>query len=316
MHEPIPVSILGGFLGAGKTTLLNRILHDQHGLRLAVLINDFGAIDIDASLLRDSVPDHLISLPNGCICCTLFANLTDVLRRLTTLPEPPDHILIEASGVSAPDQIIDVLSMAGLQEQLTLSSVIVLADAANVQRLAQAVMFVKRQLRTADIVLLNKADLVEPAAVEELQAWIRDIAPEARIILTTYARAPLDLLMSTGRSPIARPAQYDEQHGEHEDHAQEYATWSYAGDRPLDEAALKEALMGLPSAILRAKGLVNLASRPERRTILQMVGRRVQLTADGPWLDDLRRSELVFIGEPGALTDEGLQALLVACAAQ
>lgn len=312
MHEPIPVSILAGFLGAGKTTLLNRILRDEHGLRLAVLINDFGTIDIDARLLQDYAPGHLISLPNGCICCTLFSNLTDVLRRLTTIPEPPEHILIEASGISAPDQIINVLELTGLQERLTLSGVIVLADAANVQRLAQAVMFIERQLRTADIVLLNKVDLVEPAAVEELKTWIRSIAPDARIIPTTFAEAPLDLLLS----PLHNPDEVPALHHHHDDHGQEYSTWSYAGDRPLDQAALEQALAGLPPSILRGKGLVNLASQPERRMILQMMGRRLQLTADRSWQDDPRRSELVFIGEPGALTDEGLQALLDACAAQ
>ncbi len=289
---PIPVTLLAGFLGAGKTTLLNRILRSEHGLRVAVVVNDFGAIDVDARLIDAARAGEIVSLPNGCICCSLFGNLVDALRRLVALPQPPDHILIEASGISAPHQILPALESRDLRHRLTLDGVITLVDAENVRKLARAVVFIESQIETADIILINKTDLVTPDALTDLTAWIRTIASSARILPTTYAQVPLELLLGRGRSKdltgfgnLSGLADLD------------FATWTYETDQPLDRQRLLDALASLPPTVYRAKGFVHLTDAPDQRTVLQMVGGRIRLEEGGAWELGERKTQLVFIGE-------------------
>ncbi|MCP4164312.1 MAG: GTP-binding protein [Chloroflexi bacterium] len=316
-NTPIPVTILAGFLGSGKTTLLNRILHAEHGLRVAVLINDFGEVNIDLKLADGDQASDMISLPNGCICCTLFGNLVEVLRNLTELAEAPDHILIEASGVSQPHQIADILAVTDLKPHLRLDGIITLVDSENVQRLAEVVMFIEKQLSDADLIVLNKIDLIEAEALEELQTWIRGIAPDARILPTTYAEVPLALLLSIGHGDPSLAFDLHDEHIHHHDHDHEhehggdhglmFETWLYQADHALERSALLQAVAQLPATIYRGKGIVCLSDSPDQRTILQMVGRRLRLDTAGGWGDLSPHTELVFIGAPAAL-DEAVQA--------
>lgn len=323
----IPVTILAGFLGSGKTTLLNRILQEEHGLRLAVLVNDFGKVNIDAGLLDGDRASNMVSLPNGCICCTLFGNLVDVLSNLVHLPEPPDHILMEASGVSQPHQIADIVFAGDFQQHLRLDGIITLVDAENVRRLAEVVMFIESQLEDADLILLNKLDLVGEDEKEDLIAWIHAIAPNARVIPTIYADVPLDILLSVEREPELGAGDHSshlhlhhDDHGGHvhehsDEHTYAYETWIVTTDQPLHREALLAALSELPPQIYRGKGYVHLADAPGHRGVLQMVGPRVSLSEDDRWGNEPARTQLVFIGAPGALTDGQLDAMLTACAA-
>jgi G3E family GTPase len=311
--QPIPVTILAGFLGSGKTTLLNRILHAEHGMRMAVLVNDFGEVNIDAQLIDGDQASEMISLPNGCICCTLFGNLVDVLLKLTRLAEPPDHILIEASGVSQPHQISDILTVTDLQEHLHLDGIITLVDAENVRKLSKVVMFIEGQLTDADIIILNKLDLVAPDSVDELMAWIRESAPDARIIPATYADVPLEFVFGAstdGRdiSPIAGEHDHDHSH-----HGLEFETWLYSSDKSLASDAFLRTLEELPTGIYRGKGIVLLADKITRRTIMQMVGKRIQFHDGGEWGDEPKTTELVFIGEPMTMSSVELSSLFEAC---
>ncbi len=312
---PIPVTILAGFLGSGKTTLLNRILTAEHGLRIAVLVNDFGIINIDTQLLEGDKASEMISLPNGCICCTLFGNLVDVLHNLSQLSQPPEHILIEASGVSQPDQIAGILQAGKLQDRLRLDSIITLVDASYVRRLAQVVIFIEKQLAAADLILLNKIDLVEPETAAELIDWIRDQAPAARIIPTSFADAPLELLLSVGRGDALSAFSLHDTHDGHADHAHAYDTWVYISDKRHDRQALQRALEALPPTVYRGKGFVQLDDVQDQRVVLQMVGKRVELAVEGNWGADPPRTQLVFIGAPDALSNEQLQRILDDCAA-
>ncbi|NJN92838.1 MAG: GTP-binding protein [Anaerolineales bacterium] len=306
----IPITIIAGFLGAGKTTLLNRILHAEHGLRIAVLVNDFGKIDIDARLLAAAQPGQMVSLPNGCICCTLFGNLVKVVQDLIETPQPPEHIIIEASGVSSPADVAAILEIPALQNFVTLDSIITMIDAENVRRLARVVVFLEGQIRSADTLLVNKTDLVDADTLAEVLDWIRAIAPEARILKTSYAQVPLELILGVGR-PI--PFGASPHPALHADHDQLYETWSYTTSKPLLKAALQTALEGLPRSIYRGKGFVYLADSPEQRYILQLVGKRVRLDGDQVWGTQPPQTELVFIGEPGALDPAKLQANLDRC---
>ncbi|MCO6450967.1 MAG: GTP-binding protein [Caldilineales bacterium] len=299
--SPIPVTILAGFLGAGKTTLLNRILRAEHGLRVAVLINDFGEINIDSQLIEGDRTSDMISLPNGCICCTLFGNLVEVLLRFARLDTPPDHILIEASGVSQPHQIIDILKVSELQKRLRLDGVITLVDAENVRRLAEVVMFIEGQLADADLIVLNKMDLIDAVAAGELQDWIRQIAPDVTIFPTTFADVPLPLLLDL--DPVAEPDEIAGQESalhDHADHGLAFETWTHTSDQPVPRDALLQMLEALPSSVYRVKGFVNLIDSPLQRTVVQVVGKRIHLDEDGVWGDVTPRTELVFIGAPGA----------------
>jgi G3E family GTPase len=311
--QPIPITLIAGFLGAGKTTLLNRILREEHGLRIAVLVNDFGEIDIDAQLLAPAQPGQMISLPNGCICCTLFGNLVRVVQDLIEAPQPPEHIIIEASGVSSPADVAAILEIPALQNFVTLDSIITVIDAENVRRLARVVIFLEGQIRSADTLLVNKTDLVDADTLAEVLGWIRMIAPEAHLFKTSYAQVPLELILGIGRPfPVAtspHPAL-------HPDHDQLYETWSYTTTKPLLKTALQAVLEALPVSIYRGKGFLYLADSPDQRYVLQLVRKRIRLDADRAWGTQPSKTELVFIGEPGALDPGELQTQFDQCLAE
>ena len=218
--RPVPVTLLSGFLGTGKTTLLNRLLSGLTDRRVAVLVNDFGDLNVDADLVVGQEAS-LLRLEGGCICCTMQGGVTSALSYLLGRDEPPEHIVIEASGISDPVPIAVHLMMPGLQSLLRLDSVLTVIDAERAPYEDQADIqnLVESQIKMANIVLLNKADLVDADRIRELRAWIKDWTPGARILETVHADAPLPLLIDQHAAPDpfahghARPRAHDHGHG-------------------------------------------------------------------------------------------------------
>lgn len=196
-HPPIPLTILTGFLGAGKTTLLNRILAAEHGLRIAVLVNDFGPINIDAQLII-GVEDAAISLANGCICCSIREDLVTTVLEVLQRPERPAYLIIEASGIADPWAIASTFVLSELRTHTQLDSIITVVDTEQVRQQALAEHtseLIHNQITAADIILLNKIDLVDASQRAEIVAWVRQLVPEARLLETVQADAPLALLL-------------------------------------------------------------------------------------------------------------------------
>ncbi|MFC2969098.1 cobalamin biosynthesis protein CobW [Acidimangrovimonas pyrenivorans] len=321
----IPVTVITGFLGAGKTTLIRQLMANPGGRRLAVLVNEFGTTGVDGGILRscadENCPeDSIVELANGCLCCTVADEFIPTIETLMALPETPDHILIETSGLALPKPLLKAFDWPPIRSRITVDGVIALADAEAVdaglfapdpaavqaQRDADERLdhetplseVFEDQIACADIVLLTKADLAGPEGVARARAYIQAEAPrripilpviegaaDPRVILGIGAAAEDDL--------DARPSHHDgaDDH-EHDD----FASVVIALDEVADAEALQAAIARLAREqnVLRVKGHVAVAGKP-MRLLVQAVGARVRAQFDRPWGDAPRRSELVVI---------------------
>jgi G3E family GTPase len=311
----IPLTVIGGFLGTGKTTLLNRLLESNDGRRLAVLVNDFGAINVDAALVASRGVDTM-SLQNGCVCCQIGGDLTDALIRVIGSVPRPDAIVIEASGVSDPWRIAQV----GLADPaLALDGVVVLVDVASVREQADDPLLadtVRRQLQAADLLVLNQCDRVDDASLAALRDWFDAEVPGTPRHETRFADVPAALLgaplsaVHHGHHCTAA-CTHDHAHTPH--HGDVFDTWSLADDAVYSADALRALLRAMPSGVLRLKGVV----RTDRLglAVLQFAGRHGSLRAWSP--QDVAPgasadSALVAIGARGQLPVQALDAALKA----
>ncbi len=297
--------MIGGYLGAGKTTLVNHILRTADE-RIAVLVNDFGDVNIDADLI-ESEDDDTISLTNGCICCSLVDGFAAALATIREFDPAPSRLVIEASGVADPAGI----AAYGHGPGLSLDAVVVVVDAETVRARSRDKYVgdtVLTQLRSADIVVLNKIDLVEAAAADATRAWLADVAPTALIVDSKHAEVAPTLLFGF----IAAEDRHDpadsghDRHDGHDHHGEKvFESWSWAGDEPLERATIERLMDELPDEIVRAKGVVALTDKPDRAMVLQRVGRRWTLRPRGPWSGQ-PTSQVVLIGMKGAIDDNWL----------
>lgn len=307
--KTIPYTVIGGYLGAGKTTLLNNLLRNNEGLRLAVLVNDFGDINLDADLVVNN-DGETINLASGCICCTLADGFMQALARLRDHADRIDHIIVEASGVSDPVKI----GQYGAILDYALAGVIVLADAEQIRDKAANKYVgetVIRQLRGADILVLNKVDLVPPSELAVVRQWLAAVAPGIRIIATNNGQVPLAVLLGTHTAAPDADKTGDEHDHQAHKHTEMYETRSLVAKAPIEREKVTVLLNALPEGILRAKGFVYLADDPTICYVLQLVGNRWELAAGRPWGEAVPATRLVFIGLPGSISQVEIEQQLI-----
>ena len=310
----IALTIVGGFLGSGKTTLLNHLLHNDEGRRFAVVVNDFGDINIDARLVV-AVEGETVALSNGCICCAIRDDLVSEVLRLCQRPIPPEHIIIESSGVSRPLAIVESFFRPEIRQHVRVQTILTLLDAHQVMDEAATYADIAyAQIAVADIVVINKADLVSPEQLAVVRGQVERIVPRARILETSFGRIALALLFDHDFSPAAADRSGDgvkkHDHGHNHAHAEEFAAWSYRDqNKAFPFSAIQRMAELLPRGIYRAKGIVRLALSSNDYGVFQMTGRRSSLRLrplDGP----PPVTELIFIGHPGTTTEHDLHTLI------
>jgi G3E family GTPase len=300
---PLGVSLVSGFLGSGKTTFINRLLSSDHGVRMGVLVNDFGEIDIDGKLIVNRTEDT-VTLANGCICCTLRDDLGAALRELAE--RDVEHVVVEASGIADPRVLARTFILLDRGRRVALDAVIVLVDSEQLHSYDPADLSLARdQLSQANVVLLNKIDLADEEALAMAEREVARFCPRAAVVRCTYADVPTEVVLGVGRFD---PEQLRGHEGAEHEHA--YRTWSFTCDEPLTLERLRDVATDLPPTVFRAKGLVHLRERPEHICVLQVVGRRARIDLGEPWGDRHPRTELVFLGRPHLDPDPIEQALL------
>ena len=327
-EERIPVTVLTGYLGSGKTTLLNRILSEDHGKRYAVIVNEFGEIGIDNDLIVES-DEEVFEMNNGCVCCTVRGDLVRIIDGLMRRKGKFDAIIVETTGLADPAPVAQTFFMdQTLQARTVLDSVTTVVDARHILgRLADS-REAAEQIAFADVIILNKTDLVGGAELHEVERRLRGLNPYAPIHRAERADVALDEILGRGGFDLERitaPESARDARGHvHDDrcdhghaHDDRIGSVSLLTDRPMDGERVSEWLTALLAErgqnILRAKGIIDVAGE-NRRLVFQAVHMMLEGDLQRAWgAGERRQSRLVFIGRD--LDEDVLRAGFEACAA-
>lgn len=336
----IPVTVITGFLGSGKTTLIRHLMLNPQGKRLAILVNEFGTVGVDGDILKSCADENcpeenIVELANGCICCTVADDFIPTIEALMAMPQRPDHIIIETSGLALPKPLLKAFDWPAIRSKITVDGVIALADAEAVaagrfapdvaavdaQRLADDSLdhetplseVFEDQIACADVVLLSKADLAGEAGLAAARKVIEAETPrklpiiamtdgviDPRVILGLNAAAEDDL--------DARPSHHDghDDH-EHEDFDSIVVALDEVAD--IDDLVARVQRLSREQDILRVKGYIAVTGKP-MRLLLQAVGERVRHQFDRPWGDTPRQSRVVVIAEHDNIDAAAIHSVL------
>jgi G3E family GTPase len=301
---PVPILLVTGFLGAGKTTVVNHLLAHAEGRRIAAVVNDFGAIDIDAALIAGA-SDGVVSLHNGCICCSLEGDLLRTLAALLRRDPRPDRIVIETSGVADPADIVRNLMDPVIWREAPLETVLCAVDAsAPAAGLSDPLL--RSQLRTADIVALSKPDLAAAGDLARVRDAVKALRPGAVTVEALHGAVPAPLLFAPDPDRVPAPREA----GRRRPASERFEALSWSSDRPLSLRRFQAAIGRLAPRLARAKGLFETMEQPGRPMVFQFAGGRATLAQGGAPAPGANATRIVFIAEIGVLSQAEIDRIM------